>query len=166
MKKELIIESHGAAETRRIGRLLGHLLKAGAVVALSGELGSGKTQFIKGLANGLGVDRRYQVASPSFVLINEYPGKIPLYHLDLYRLSRGEELEELGLEEYFYGSGVAAIEWAEKATLYVPSESIWIDIRWKGTNRRQLFIRAKGKTNVPIIEGISKAIERDSLGKH
>jgi tRNA threonylcarbamoyladenosine biosynthesis protein TsaE len=80
LKKKIIIESHRAEDTRRVGRLIGQSIKPGAVIALSGELGSGKTQFVKGLARGLGVDRDCHVSSPSFVLINEYPGKIPLYH--------------------------------------------------------------------------------------
>ncbi|NIO04899.1 MAG: tRNA (adenosine(37)-N6)-threonylcarbamoyltransferase complex ATPase subunit type 1 TsaE [Proteobacteria bacterium] len=159
MKKTLIIDSHSAAETRRVGRLLGQFLKPGSLVALSGELGSGKTQFIKGLASGLGVDKNYQVTSPSFVLINEYPGRIPLYHLDLFRLSEGKDLEEMGLEEYFYGPGVTAIEWAEKATPFVPPQRIWVDIRWTGPNSRQLRIKAAGQKNAQILEAVSKEIK-------
>lgn len=156
MKKRFIIESHGAAQTRKLGRLIGQSLKPGSLVALSGELGSGKTQFIKGLARGLGVDRSYHVSSPSFVLINEYPGRIPLYHLDLYRLSEGKDLEEMGLEEYFYGDGVTAIEWAEKATLFLPPQHIWINIQWTGPNSRKFIIKAVGKHNVEIVESIRK----------
>lgn len=159
MKRRFIIASHRAGETRKLGRLIGQSLKPGSLVALSGELGSGKTQFIKGLARGLGVDRSYHVSSPSFVLINEYPGRIPLYHLDLYRLSRGKDLEEMGLEEYFYGNGVTAIEWAEKATLLMPSQHIWVDIRWTGPNTRELIIRAVGKENVQIVGSVRKKLE-------
>lgn len=139
---------------------MGQFLKPGSLVALSGELGSGKTQFIKGLARGLGVDRGYHVSSPSFVLINEYPGRIPLYHLDLYRLSEEKDLEELGLEEYFYGKGVTAIEWAEKATLIIPPQYIWIDIQWTGPNSRKLIIKAVGKDNVQVFEAIRTESER------
>lgn len=154
MRKKIIIESHGAAETRRLGRLIGQFLKPGSLVALAGELGSGKTQFIKGLARGLGVDRRYYVSSPSFVLVNEYPGRIPLYHLDLYRLSEREDLEEIGLEEYLYGKGVTAVEWAEKATLFLPPQYIWVDIKWAGPNTRKLIIKAVGKNSVQVLEAI------------
>lgn len=166
MKKRFVIESHTAAQTKKLGRLIGQFLKPGSLVALSGELGSGKTQFIKGLASGLGVDRSYHVSSPSFVLINEYPGRIPLYHLDLYRLSEGKDLEEMGLEEYFYGNGVTAIEWAEKATLFMPPQHIWIDIRWTGPKRRQLIIKAVGKQNVQVIEAICKETEGMGLLKN
>jgi len=159
LEKRFIIESHTAAQTKKLGRLIGQFLKPGSLVALSGELGSGKTQFIKGLASGLGVDRSYHVSSPSFVLVNEYPGRIPLYHLDLYRLSEGKDLEEIGLEEYFYGNGVTAIEWAEKAALLLPPQHIWIEIRWIGSNSRQLIIKAFGKYNVQIIETLRKEVE-------
>ena len=138
---------------------MGKFLGPGSLVALSGELGTGKTQFIKGLARGLGVDRSYQVRSPSFVLINEYPGRIPLYHLDLYRLSDEKDLEDMGLEEYLYGSGVAAIEWAEKATPFMPSQHIWIDIRWTGPHSRQLIIKAVGRHNVQIMKTVFKKLE-------
>jgi tRNA threonylcarbamoyladenosine biosynthesis protein TsaE len=159
LKKRFVIDSRGAAQTRRIGRVLGQFLKPGALVALSGELGSGKTEFVKGLASGLGVNRCYQVSSPSFVLINEYPGRIPLFHLDLYRLSGRKDLDEMGLEEYFYGQGVTAIEWAEKATTYLPPEHIWIEIRWRGPNSRQLIIKAFGKRNGQALEATYKKTE-------
>lgn len=161
LRKRIILEVRTAAQTRKIGRLLGQLLEPGSVVALSGELGSGKTQFIKGLARGLGVNKRYQVSSPSFVLINEYPGKIPLYHLDLYRLLEGRALEEMGLEEYIYGNGVTAIEWAEKAASFLPPHHIWISLKWTGPNTRRLIISGMGKENVRLL----KAIDRKSEGE-
>jgi tRNA threonylcarbamoyladenosine biosynthesis protein TsaE len=138
---------------------LGRCLKPGSLVALSGELGTGKTQFIKGLAEGLGVDERYQVSSPSFVLINEYPGRVPLYHIDLYRLSERRDLEELGLEEYFYGNGVAAVEWAEKAIGLVPPQHIWVDMEWSGPRSRRLTVRAVGRSYAQILETLRQALE-------
>ncbi len=159
LKKRLVVESHTAGQTKKLGRLVGELLKPGSLVALSGELGAGKTQFVKGLAGGLGVDRSYYVSSPSFVLINEYPGRIPLYHLDLYRLSEYRDLEEIGLEEYLNSNGVTTIEWAEKAAQFMPSELIWIDIHWTGPESRQITLRAAGKRNVLVIEAIHKKLE-------
>jgi tRNA threonylcarbamoyladenosine biosynthesis protein TsaE len=158
-RKRAVIDSHSASQTKRIGTLIGRFLKPGSLVALSGELGTGKTQLIKGLARGLGVDRKYDVSSPSFVLINEYPGDTPLYHIDLYRLSEGTDLEELGLEEYVYGNGVTAVEWAEKASPFIPLEHIWISIQWKGPRHRQLIIKAVGRRNVEIIEAVHKDVE-------
>lgn len=102
------------AATERLGETLGRLAEAGDIIALIGELGSGKTTLVRGLARGLGVAPEVAVVSPTFTIINEYPGgRLALYHLDLYRVA-GEEQEELGLEETLYGAGVAAIEWAER----------------------------------------------------
>jgi tRNA threonylcarbamoyladenosine biosynthesis protein TsaE len=127
-------------------------------VALSGDLGTGKTEFIKGLAKGLGINERYHVSSPSFVLINEYPGRIPLYHIDLYRLSEWREMEELGLEEYVFGDGVTAIEWAEKTSASLPSQHIWIDILWKSPKNRQLIMTATGRHNLQILDAIDREL--------
>jgi tRNA threonylcarbamoyladenosine biosynthesis protein TsaE len=160
LRRRYIIESHRASETEKLGRLMGQFLEPGSIVALSGELGSGKTRFVKGLASGLGVAKNCHVSSPSFVLINEYPGRIPLYHLDLYRLSRGKDLEEMGLDEYLFGEGVTTIEWAEKATSIMPPQHIWIDIQWTGPNSRRLTIKAVGKQNVQVLEGVRGKTEK------
>ena len=97
-------------------------------MALVGELGAGKTQFIKGLAAGVGIGNPTYISSPSFTLINEYPGKIPFYHIDLFRLEREKEAEELGLEDYFQGEGITAIEWADKIPSFLPKEMLLIHI--------------------------------------
>lgn len=108
---EQVVE--GEQATMQLGQWLASLLKAGDVVALYGELGAGKTCLVRGLAKGLTIAEG-QVASPSYSLINEYPGPLPLFHLDCYRLHLDEEIEELGLEEYFDGLGITVIEWAER----------------------------------------------------
>jgi tRNA threonylcarbamoyladenosine biosynthesis protein TsaE len=102
------------AATERLGEELGRLAGPGEVIALIGELGSGKTTLVRGLARGLDVPPEVVVASPTFTLVNEYPlGRLPLYHVDLYRLAAAEQ-EDLGLGEYLYGPGIAAVEWAER----------------------------------------------------
>jgi tRNA threonylcarbamoyladenosine biosynthesis protein TsaE len=156
--EKIIIVSRSAAQTRGVGKVLGRSLEAGSVVALSGELGTGKTEFIKGLARGIGVKQGH-VSSPSFVLINEYPGRIPLYHVDLYRLSEGRDLEEIGLQEYFYGNGVTAIEWAEKAAPLIPSRHFWIHIQWTGLTRRQLTVKAHGTRYGELLETIRRKLK-------
>jgi tRNA threonylcarbamoyladenosine biosynthesis protein TsaE len=118
---------------------------SGDVVALVGELGTGKTQFIKGLATGVGVGKPTYISSPSFTLINEYAGKVPFYHIDLFRLKSEREAEELGLEEYFKGGGITAIEWADKMPSFLPQEMLWIHIRYTGKHTRSFEIIAKGK---------------------
>ena len=102
-------------ETFELARKFASRLKAGDVLALTGELGSGKTCFVQGLAQGLGVPKGLYVRSPSFILINEYRGgRLPLYHIDFYRLSEPADVGDLGLEEYIDGDGIAAIEWADR----------------------------------------------------
>jgi tRNA threonylcarbamoyladenosine biosynthesis protein TsaE len=119
-----------------------------------GELGAGKTQFIKGMAMGVGVGKPTYISSPSFTLINEYPGKIPFYHIDLFRLEWEKEAEDLGLEDYFQGEGVTAIEWADKIPSFLPKEMLFIHIVYTGTNTRSLEIIGKGKRYLRIVEGL------------
>ena len=132
------IISKSAEETKTIGKFIGEVLKPNDVLALFGELGAGKTVLVQGLALGLGVSDT--PASPSFVIANEYTGKIPLFHIDLYRLSEGAEIEELGLEEYFSKDGVAVIEWAERGRELLPENSVNIKIEVLDESRRKIKI--------------------------
>lgn len=120
-------ETGSAEATILLGERLARLLKPGAVVALYGELGSGKTTLIKGIARGLGV--REPVRSPSFVIITEYTGPIPVYHIDLYRLNSAEEALAVGLDSYLAGDGVCLVEWAERAEALFPPDTIRIRLR-------------------------------------
>ncbi len=141
----MVFQTKSASETIRLGRNLGSLLLPGDIVALVGELGTGKTQFIKGLAAGVGVGKSLYISSPTFTLINEYAGKMPFYHIDLFRLKSEKEAEELGLEEYFQGQGITAIEWADKIPSLLPQEILWIHIRYTGEHTRSFEIIGKGK---------------------
>jgi tRNA threonylcarbamoyladenosine biosynthesis protein TsaE len=127
-----------AEETLEIGRRLAEDLRPGDVVALSGELGAGKTTLVKGIALGLGV--REPVTSPTFTLIQEYEGRLPVYHVDLYRIREAESLEDLGLEEYFYGTGVTLVEWPEKAASFLPPSALTVNISVQAGGRRQFVI--------------------------
>lgn len=109
-----------------------------------GELGAGKTQLIKGIAQGVGVEGSKYVASPSFTLINEYQGKIPFYHIDLYRLGGEKEVEELGLEEYFQAEGITVIEWADRIPSLLPEQLLRIHIHYTGKNTRSIEMVGKG----------------------
>jgi tRNA threonylcarbamoyladenosine biosynthesis protein TsaE len=162
MDKKVVIQTHRASETIRIGKSIGSRLLPGDVVALVGELGAGKTQFIKGLAAGVGIGPPDYISSPSFKLINEYPGKITLYHIDLFRLEGEKEAEELGLEDYFQGRGITAIEWADKIPSLLPEEIVWIEIHYTGENTRSLEILGKGKRYEGLVKELSEFGMRNS----
>jgi tRNA threonylcarbamoyladenosine biosynthesis protein TsaE len=128
-----------------MGRLIGAILERGDIVALIGELGSGKTCLTQGMAKGLGVEENVPVVSPTFTLINEYPGKIPLIHLDVYRLSGPRDLEDMGYEEYFEGGGVIVIEWAEKIRDILPAKTLFISMRYIDENTREMILEGPGE---------------------
>jgi tRNA threonylcarbamoyladenosine biosynthesis protein TsaE len=127
--------SKNPEETRLLARELSGGLSASQVIALRGDLGAGKTEFVKGLAEGLGYPR--DVTSPTFTLIHEYVGgRLPLYHMDLYRLESERELDELGLDDYLFGDGICAIEWAEKFPERFSERAIWIELLLGPGNER------------------------------
>lgn len=121
-------------------------------MALIGELGVGKTQLIKGLASGAGVGKPTYVSSPSFTLINEYPGKVPFYHIDLFRLESQKEAEGIGLEDYFQAGGITAIEWADKIPSLLPQEILSIHISHTGKNTRSIEMTGKGKRYAELLK--------------
>ena len=136
---ERVIVTSSPEETERVGLELASELQAGAVVALVGELGSGKTTLVKGIARGLFV--REAVTSPSFLLARTYQGKLPLHHLDAYRLNSASELDEVGLRELLPPEeGITVVEWADKIAELIPSGSLWVHLEHLGPNRRTLTI--------------------------
>jgi tRNA threonylcarbamoyladenosine biosynthesis protein TsaE len=134
--------SRSPEETQAIGEQLGARLTAGAVVACTGELGAGKTCFLQGLARGLGVTT--DVTSPTFVLINEYRGRLPVYHLDAYRTGSLTELVDLGLEEMLYGDGVTVVEWADKLLPLLPARTIHVHLSGLGDEPREIVVYEPG----------------------
>ena len=133
------IASGSPEATEAAGERLGRVLPPGAVVALTGELGAGKTCFIQGLVRGLGATVR--ATSPTFVLINQYPGRVPVYHVDAYRTESLTELMDLGLLELLGGGGVTVIEWADKLESLLPPEAIHVHIDGVGDQPRAITIR-------------------------
>lgn len=133
--------STSVEETIEMGARFAKTLKKGDVVALIGNLGSGKTVFTKGIAKGLGVKNVRYVNSPSFVIIKEYKGKIPLYHFDLYRLDKSTPFDAEGFEEYFYGEGAAVVEWADKIRHLLPRKHIEVKLSVAGGNKRKIEIK-------------------------
>jgi tRNA threonylcarbamoyladenosine biosynthesis protein TsaE len=150
----VVVQTKSSSETIRLGKRIGGLLRPGDVVALVGELGAGKTQFIKGLAEGVGVGKPTYISSPSFTLINEYPGRVSLYHVDLFRLEREKDAEELGLEDYFQGDGITAIEWADKIPSLFPKEMLLIHIAYTGKNSRSIEMVGKGERYQELVSQI------------
>jgi tRNA threonylcarbamoyladenosine biosynthesis protein TsaE len=121
-----ILKTRSAEETKQLAKEIASLLKKGDVVSLSGALGTGKTVFAQGIAEGLGI--KDHVTSPSFTLIKEYHNSLPLYHFDIYRLTTASELIDLGYEEYFYGEGISVIEWGEKIKELLPEDHLEVKI--------------------------------------
>lgn len=132
------------AATESFGRQLGALLFPGAVVALVGQLGAGKTHLTRAVAEGLRVKNPAAVNSPTFVLIQEYPARLPIYHFDTYRLSGPREFAELGADEYLSGDGVCIVEWADKVEPALPGEHLRIEIEIVDADRRRFRVRASG----------------------
>jgi len=131
--------SRSEEETRAAGESLASSLRSGDTVLLSGDLGMGKTVFARGVAAGLGVDPG-QVRSPSFTLVNRYPGRVPVYHIDLYRVEKLEDMDELGLEEILGGDGVAVVEWAERLGPYRPGRAVEVQVTDRGGQVRAILI--------------------------
>jgi tRNA threonylcarbamoyladenosine biosynthesis protein TsaE len=131
-------------ETRALGQALGRQARAGDLIGLVGELGSGKTLFVGGLACGLGVEPDTAVTSPTFTLVHRYLGRLPLYHIDLYRIDRPEELYDLGLEEYLDRDGVTVVEWADRGAAILPMERLTVAFRRTGVSTRAIELAPVG----------------------
>jgi len=137
-----IITNH-ESETIEQGIKLGKTLTPGTVIALYGGLGAGKTAFTRGLAEGLGISM--SVSSPTFTIVNEYPGEIPLFHFDMYRLETEDELYDIGWDDYLERGGICAVEWSEKVPGAFPPDTIIVKLTKIDDNTRQLEICRKGK---------------------
>lgn len=134
--------SNSPEETEKIAFQVGKELQSGDVVCLNGELGSGKTVFTKGLAKALGVEE--YIVSPTFTIVNEYIGQLPVYHFDVYRINDPQEMYEIGFEEYIFGDGVTIIEWSDNISEILPKELIDIYIKkdiTKGENYREIIVK-------------------------
>ncbi|MFC2044637.1 tRNA (adenosine(37)-N6)-threonylcarbamoyltransferase complex ATPase subunit type 1 TsaE [Chloroflexota bacterium] len=152
----LRLTSHSPEETQELGRRIGELALVGDVFLLVGELGAGKTCLTQGIAWGL--DIKAYTMSPSFVIVRELYGRLPLYHIDLYRLDRMEEAVELGLDEYLYSQGICVVEWAEKALSMLPKEYLLIRIDYLSDTERSLQFEPNGRSYVEIVSKIKSSI--------
>ena len=145
------------AETQKLGQSIGKLIQQPLVIALTGDLGSGKTAFVQGLAEGLEVPGQYYITSPTFTLINEYPGRLPLFHIDLYRLDDSSDLQDIGLDELLYDQAVFAIEWAEKMSGDLPAGHLAMTFEITADDYRKISLIAYGHSPADLL----KALELD-----
>ncbi|HEY6874421.1 MAG TPA: tRNA (adenosine(37)-N6)-threonylcarbamoyltransferase complex ATPase subunit type 1 TsaE [Geobacteraceae bacterium] len=151
----LTVVSHSVAETIALGERLGALVGPGDFIALTGELGSGKTHFARGVAAGLGVNSSVPVTSPTYTIMNLYAGRFPLYHFDLYRLAGDQEAAELGFEEYFYGEGVCLVEWAERWQDILPEDRLTIFFGYRDDNDRSIILEPHGVRYEAIVSRLA-----------
>jgi tRNA threonylcarbamoyladenosine biosynthesis protein TsaE len=144
-------------ETVELGSILGSCLEQGDVVALTGELGSGKTWFAKGIARGLGIGPNTIITSPSFALVNEYQGKTTLFHIDVYRLESLSELLGAGIDEYLYSGGVVVMEWADRWPEIIPEEGLKIELVILDEHTRKIALCGTHGRAITVLEAVKKA---------
>jgi tRNA threonylcarbamoyladenosine biosynthesis protein TsaE len=157
--KPLLLVTHSPEETINLGVHLGEIARPGDIYLLSGNLGVGKTCLTQGIARGLG-SREYAL-SPTFVLMREIYGRLPLYHIDLYRLDRIEEIANLGLDDYLYGNGICVIEWAEKGLSVLPLEHLMIKIDYLGDYDRRFECISHGRSYEKLLIRLKSLIKKD-----
>ena len=151
---EFELTSCSPDDTKKIGTVIGELVLPEDVLLLEGKLGAGKTCLTQGIALGLGIDD--YVLSPTFVIMRELYGRLPLYHIDLYRLDNIEESMDLGLDDYFYGDGLSVVEWAEKAISIMPRNRLLIRISYSSDTERRLLLEPSGDRYIELVEKIIK----------
>jgi len=149
--------SHSEQDTARLGQGLAGVLPPGTVVGLCGTLGSGKTRLVQAIATAAGVDPR-QVISPTFVLVHQYEGTVPIFHVDAYRIGSPEEFLDLGVEEYFESGGWVIIEWSDRVENCLPEPRIDIHIDVLGATCRRFTVRAIGSKYVPVVKLLQEVL--------
>ncbi len=148
--------SHSETQTRRLGARLAPFLQPGDVLALLGDLGSGKTRWIQGVCQGLGITD--PVISPTFTLVNEYQGQWPIYHIDLYRIADASETLSFGLEDYVYGPGISLIEWADRATVFLPPAYLTVELYYLEETKRRVVLRPQGQRFKTLLKTFKEAV--------
>jgi tRNA threonylcarbamoyladenosine biosynthesis protein TsaE len=157
MEASFIYQALDEAGTELLGRTLAERSSAGCVVALNGPLGAGKTRLVQAVVEACGVDRR-DVVSPTFVLVHEYHGRLPIVHIDAYRIRDDDEFLQIGAEEYFQGPNLVLIEWADRVVDCLPAERLEISIAVHEGEVRQFDIRGRGSANVEIVEHLRREL--------
>jgi len=155
--------TRSADGTRKLGRAIGRLINQPLIIAMIGDLGSGKTALVQGLAIGLDVPVDYYITSPTFTLINEYPGRLPLYHADLYRLETVGDLEDVGLEELLYSQGVLAVEWADKLAQNLSGDYLILQFNIIDDDCRKIELIACGHNGNNLIKALETQLTGSSV---
>ncbi len=148
-------------DTQKLAKILSDLLEPGDIVGLNGDLGAGKTFFVAAASRTLGVPQDFPVRSPSFSIIHEYPGQIPIYHIDLYRIRSLNAILELGLDEYLYGNGISFIEWFQMLDRYCPNEFISLHFAIHESNSRNVVISSVGQRYNQISNNCMKIFNKE-----
>lgn len=151
MGRTLKIELASLEETGELGRIIGRNARPGDIITLAGDLGAGKTTLTQYIGRGLGVPSSYYITSPTFNLLQEYPGRLPLYHMDLYRLASVEEFEDLGFEEYLYDKGLTVIEWPDRLSYLTPADRLEIILIIRSESGRSAELNCHGNYSLPAV---------------
>ena len=162
ISRQFQITTRTADETLKLGKTIGKWIEYPLVIGLTGDLGSGKTAFVQGLAEGLEVPGQYYITSPTFTLINEYPGRLPLFHIDLYRLDDISDLQDIGLDDLLYDQAVFAIEWAEKISDDLPAGHLAVTFEITDDDYRRISLIAYGHNLTHLIKTLE--CSRDRIG--
>lgn len=156
----LQLTTGSSEETERLGTAIGSLLRPGSFLALRGGLGGGKTCLTRGLVTALAPQSSALVASPTYAIMNIYPGTTPVYHFDFYRLTGDDDVVELGFEEFFYGDGVSVVEWSERLSGLIPADALTLMFEYVSENRRLITVTGSGGKSVKVIEQLSELLKQ------
>lgn len=156
LNQKILIETRSPDETRQLGKKIGKLVNQPVLIGLIGELGCGKTVFVQGLAEGLEVPAEYYITSPTFTLINEYPGRLKLFHVDLYRLEGISDFEDIGLDEILQDQAVIAVEWADKMADALSGDCLSLNFEIIADEARKITLIGYGQNGIDLIKIIEK----------
>ena len=162
--KSLKLNSYSPEQTKLLGSHLGELVQEGDVFLLVGKLGTGKTCLVQGIAHGLGI--KEYAFSPSFIIVREYYGRLPLYHIDFYRLDHIKEIADLGLEEYLYGNGLCVVEWAEKGLQVLPQKNLLITLNYALSceTERIISLKPQGDHYLELVRQLEFNLDKENHG--
>ncbi|KAB0664772.1 tRNA (adenosine(37)-N6)-threonylcarbamoyltransferase complex ATPase subunit type 1 TsaE [Oryzomonas japonica] len=158
-----VFHTNSPGETEELGRQVGALLEQGNFLALRGELGGGKTCFTRGVVQAVAPESAHLVASPTFAIMNQYPGRVPIYHFDFYRMAGEADIDDLGFTEYLQGEGVCIVEWSERLKDLLPADHLRITFCYDSDDRRRITMEARGTSSEILLSRLLKRIQGDKI---